>query len=966
MTVQQINQHMNHGMELLFSINLFLKVMRILSLIFLISKKITKKWKLCYNKNNFLGVMVLKEETYLIIDKNGKDITKNVISITNDKVKVQFNESKSYLYKRENIKIFENPTIEDKNLIYTTTVVLTNIKKVLRFDWYYKIFFENNTSKLYTREQLNIENNILKEEGKNLLEYLKELANRLTISEIANEEPSKKEAKNFLKNLYKRINFTKEKSIVKTYIEGKNEKIEFPNIFQIFPFSFNLSQKKALENAFVNRISIIEGPPGTGKTQTILNILANAILKNLTIAVVSNNNSATDNVYEKLEKKGLSSLCAKLGKNKNTKKFVEEQLKIKPYPKDWCLDNQEEERLKQKLLNSYLQIEFYLQEKNEIAKIKQELTALKLEENYFKKSIDSKKLEKIEIPNFKADKLHNYLLFLNRQKNKNTYFSNIVCLKSKVFYQFYKPDLKINSIKDILDKIEEKYYERKKEELENLLKEKESNLENKKLEELFETYTEWSMKLFKNIVYKNYNNKQIYEEKTLKETKEFIKDYPIILSTTYSLRNCVKEDFLFDYLIVDESSQVDLVSAFPALTLAKNIIVVGDGKQLPNIIDSKKIKLFEQIYSKYDLKKYFNYTKNSLLEMTKQIEDVPSVTLKEHYRCHPLIINFCNQKYYNNELIILSKENNKNPIKQYRCVPGNHARKEGNSYYNVRQYSVIKKEVIKNEQIDTYNDSVGIVTPYKPQKKYLIKQFEDTNMAIDTVHGFQGKEKDIIIFSTVANEITKFLDNPNSINVAISRAVKKLYLVTPYEYKSKSNSNIIDFINYIKYNNMEVIDSKIHSIFDLLYKVNERERKRFLETHIPYSKFDSETFMYHLILDILKLDKFKSYRVKDGVYPLRKLVKDRSIFNEEELKFIDSNSHCDFTIYNHFDKKPILIIEVDGGSHRRKEQQRRDRLKDSIIKKLNIEIMRFKTNEDSERERIIEKLEEIGKEEKEV
>lgn len=67
--------------------------------------------------------MVLKEETYLIIDKNGKDITKNVISITNDKVKVQFNESKSYLYRRENVKIFENPTIEDKNLIYTTTVV---------------------------------------------------------------------------------------------------------------------------------------------------------------------------------------------------------------------------------------------------------------------------------------------------------------------------------------------------------------------------------------------------------------------------------------------------------------------------------------------------------------------------------------------------------------------------------------------------------------------------------------------------------------------------------------------------------------------------------------------------------------------------------------------------------------------------------------------------------------------------
>ena len=45
----------------------------------------------------------------------------------------------------------------------------------------------------------------------------------------------------------------------------------------IFPFRFNLSQKKALENALTHSVSVIEGPPGTGKTQTILNIIANLI-----------------------------------------------------------------------------------------------------------------------------------------------------------------------------------------------------------------------------------------------------------------------------------------------------------------------------------------------------------------------------------------------------------------------------------------------------------------------------------------------------------------------------------------------------------------------------------------------------------------------------------------------------------------------------------------------------------------
>jgi replication-associated recombination protein RarA len=68
----------------------------------------------------------------------------------------------------------------------------------------------------------------------------------------------------------------------------------------IYPFGVNQSQKAAVENAFSSQISIIQGPPGTGKTQTILNIIANAVLQNKTIAVVSNNNSATLNVVEKM------------------------------------------------------------------------------------------------------------------------------------------------------------------------------------------------------------------------------------------------------------------------------------------------------------------------------------------------------------------------------------------------------------------------------------------------------------------------------------------------------------------------------------------------------------------------------------------------------------------------------------------------------------------------------------------
>src|SRR3546814_6348193 len=59
----------------------------------------------------------------------------------------------------------------------------------------------------------------------------------------------------------------------------------------IYPFGVNESQLKAVENAFTSQISLIEGPPGTGKTQTILNIIANIVIRGKTVAILSNNNT---------------------------------------------------------------------------------------------------------------------------------------------------------------------------------------------------------------------------------------------------------------------------------------------------------------------------------------------------------------------------------------------------------------------------------------------------------------------------------------------------------------------------------------------------------------------------------------------------------------------------------------------------------------------------------------------------
>ncbi len=61
------------------------------------------------------------------------------------------------------------------------------------------------------------------------------------------------------------------------------------------------------------------------------------------------------------------------------------------------------------------------------------------------------------------------------------------------------------------------------------------------------------------------------------------------------------------------------------------------------------------------------------------------------------------------------------------------------------------------------------------------------------------------------------MDNDNLLNAAISRAEKKLVIVVSDNEELLNNSNIGDLIRYIEYNNLEIINSNVYSIYDLLY-----------------------------------------------------------------------------------------------------------------------------------------------------
>lgn len=298
-----------------------------------------------------------------------------------------------------------------------------------------------------------------------------------------------------------------------------------------------------------------------------------------------------------------------------------------------------------------------------------------------------------------------------------------------------------------------------------------------------------------------------------------------------------------------------------------------------------------------------------------------------------------------NETVLQEKD----VLSVVKTVAGNHER----NHYSQRQIDVIKNEIIPKYVSNP--EETGIIAPYKNQVEALSKEITDIDAA--TVHKFQGKEKENIIISTVDDEISDFADDPYLINVAVSRAKKKLMLVVTGNEQSKEH-NITDLIDYIQYNNFEVTESKIYSIFDYLYKQYTEERRVYLQKHKKVSEYDSENLMYSLIEDIISASRYSSLDVVCH-FPLNMLIKNPELLNEQECQYaMNPATHLDFLIYNRIGKKPVLAIEVDGYEYHKEDtvQASRDLLKNHIMELYEIPLLRFMTNGSGEREKIVEML----------
>ncbi len=255
--------------------------------------------------------------------------------------------------------------------------------------------------------------------------------------------------------------------------------------------------------------------------------------------------------------------------------------------------------------------------------------------------------------------------------------------------------------------------------------------------------------------------------------KRVVKEANIILSTNIGAYSEYLIDEKFDVAIIDEGTQATEPSVILPMTLAKRWVLAGDHKQLPPTVVSNDEQL-----------------KTSLFERWVNAYPQTIHMLEIQYRMNKVLMEFPSNEFYGGKLkadnsvinIKLSDLTKRNcpvggdtPLIAIH-VGSKESRREGSkSRINEGEVRVVR-EVAEKMISCVGANNVGVITPYKDQREIL----RDLECEVNTVDGYQGREKEVIIISLVRSNPfgnLGFLTDYRRLNVAITRAKRKLIVI---------------------------------------------------------------------------------------------------------------------------------------------------------------------------------------------
>lgn len=614
-------------------------------------------------------------------------------------------------------------------------------------------------------------------------------------------------------------------------------------VLEVLPL--NEEQGKAVRSALSADVTLIAGPPGTGKTQVVANLIINAVIAGQNVLFTSKNNNAVDVVVKRVNSLH-KNLPLILRYEKDAKQCVADYVQQwgTAKPKDTSLSNafdaydricanyDEKRAQKQKIVES----------RNELDRIEQSVCAIRdkyqdligllsADEVLEIKSVYNKFIVQEGALQKGPQRIIDKIL---KSRWKNRIFEEISATASDInsFMEKYRLGLNVSCLMTERDRMQfDIQFKALVEDLDLIvnynallvklrdsasLEQLDAAMMGEHVELQAKARTAWEEWLNAHArVFNVDNRKTLHNYINLLELGH-IDSYmsalksmlPANAITSLSARRRLPfKEAIYDLLIIDEASQCDIASMVPMLLRAKRVAVIGDKQQLNHIcLLSKQTDL--SLINHYEIEPRWSYRGSSIYDLAESMSEAENIIqLRDHHRSFLDIIQFSNQEFYDNTLRIatdysrLQSPNNGKPIlgMQWMDVKGKTIRPDLGGAYNLQEAEGVIR-ILKRLAIDLeFEGSIGVTTPFHLQAEKITQALErdselrnhlelHNQILIDTVHKFQGDERDVIIFSPVVSDGTKtqslmFLKSTgNLFNVAITRARALLVTVGDKQY----------------------------------------------------------------------------------------------------------------------------------------------------------------------------------------
>ena len=376
------------------------------------------------------------------------------------------------------------------------------------------------------------------------------------------------------------------------------------------------------------------------------------------------------------------------------------------------------------------------------------------------------------------------------------------------------------------------------------------------------------------------------------------------------------ESGLFDLVIVDEASQCSLAGVLPLAYRAKRLAVVGDPCQL-NPIVSLSDGLLQEIaaqtgFDNDDLRARGIHHKYGSAYSAFEFAARPQrpVLLNEHYRCHPHIARWFNRTFYKGELTVLTDVSDTSRRDRAICwvdVDGAATRPAAGSWFNRAEAEQTVRQLCA--VIESGYETVGVVTPFTAQAKLIERiaktqigpdRLEEIDFASGTAHRFQGGERQAILFSSVlspgmAPSAAHWIEKErNLLNVAVSRARRALIVLGHPLIRDLGSPTLASLRAYLR------------------DEVTHKEG-----AGPPVAEFRTDSTSERFLLDAMQLGDLMPYAKLDV-----------------------EGYELDFALLEEGIK---LNVEVDGDQHldARGRQRRQDLARDRVLAKLSWTVLRI-------------------------